>query len=182
MIDIDPGSTDWTLEETEAAAKILDKIAYCHGQGKGVPVRVFEAHLRSKKNISSEVVITNADGEVYLIQRPSMAQSPHEPYPELWHTPGVTHLESEVIPDTFKRLEAREFGGVKLQNVTWVDKAEVKDPPRGRYLLLIFYAHVDAEPKNPRGRFFRAGEIPWDELVPAHRDIILPKGGVLRPS
>jgi len=44
------------------------------------------------------------------------------------------------------------------------------------YLAQIFAVWVDAEPKNPRGKFFSPNKIPWDRLVKSHREVIIPEG------
>ena len=184
-MSINAESTDWSPEESMAAVAFLEKIAYCQDQGKGMPGPVFEAHVRSKKNISTQIVIHNGAGEVYLIQRPTREQNPSEAYPGKWHSPGVTHGKNELTdPDTFNRLVAREFGGVEFTGAVEMGSPEVKDAERGTYLLRVFLAGIDGAPKNPRGRFFARSEIPWDDLVASHRDVILPTafGGAPRRS
>lgn len=175
LVNINPSSTDWTEEEVSVAVAVLQKIAYCQNMGKGFPGEVFEAHVVSKKNISTEVVIFDNEGRVYLIERPSLAENPSEPYPGQLHSPGVTHGKNEfTMFDTFQRLEKREFGGVALENIEHVAEQEVGDPQRGIYLLRIYTATTNEEPKNPRGKFYRPEDIPWDRLVESHRDVILP--------
>lgn len=171
---MDAGSYVWTDEEQRAGVALFRKIVTTQDAGKYLPIEVFEAKLSAGKNISTEMVVFDREGRVYLIERPGLDTSPHEPFPGLWHTPGVTHMGNERFESTVARLEKREFGG-ELENVTFVDTAEAADPPRGLYLLLIHYAFVYAELANPRGRFFRQDDIPWDQLVTSHREVILPK-------
>jgi len=109
---VDPKSIKWTAEEESLAIAVLEKIAYCQDAGKGVPGPVFEAHVQSKKNISTEMVIFNQAGQIYLIKRPSLAENPSEPYPDQWHSPGATHWRNHSTEDTLQRLVDKEFGGV----------------------------------------------------------------------
>lgn len=172
---INPQSIDWTGEERKLGVAILEKIAYCQNMGKGFPGEVFEAHVRSKKNISTEVVIFDNEGRVYLIERPSLAENPSEPFPGQLHSPGVTHGKNETTEDTFRRLESKELGEQSLRNIKFVGEEEVEDPQRGMYLLRIFTAVTYAEPKNPRGKFYRPEDIPCERLVGCHRETILPQ-------
>ena len=175
MADDDPYNCGWNQDETARAVEILEKIARCQDHDYGVPGKVFEAHLRSKKNISTEMGIFDALGRIYLIQRPTLAENPNEPYPGQYHSPGVTHGKNEFTdPDTIQRLVNREFGGVQIVDLRKVDERDIRDEQRGMYRLLIFVGRVEAEPKNSRGRFFDLNEIPWDQLVKSHREIILP--------
>ncbi|MBI3334874.1 MAG: hypothetical protein HY001_00015 [Candidatus Portnoybacteria bacterium] len=171
---IDVTSTRWTEEEKDYGKVVLEKISHCEDERARLGL-MFEPWVGAKKNISTEVVLFNNKGEVYLIQRPSEEEKPDEPYPNQYHTPGVTHNKHDRIPDTFKALEKREFGGVEMRSIAFVGIDEVQDPPRGPYLLLIHATTTDATPVNPKGRWVAIRDIPWDNLVPSHREKILPK-------
>ncbi len=175
---VDPTTTVWTEEERVAALDVLAKIALCEKEGMRLE-NIHEARTRGAvKNISTEAVCFNEkDSSVYLIERPSLEENPDEAYPHAKHSPGVTHGALETDEMALERLIAREFGGVKPNEVRFIGKENATDPPRGLYLLLI---HVlifkwGAEPKNLKGRFYRREEIPWDELIQSHKNIILPK-------
>ena len=175
ILAVDPLTPDWSSDGEFLGTMVLEKIASCQDQGKGMPGHLFEAHVRSKKNISTEMVLRNAAGQVYLAQRPTREENPSEAYPGQWYAPGVTHTKNEFTdPDTFRRLVQRELGGVDFTDLKEVANREVKDVERGMYLLRIFTARVEGAPRNPKGRFFDLLKIPWDELVKSHRDIILP--------
>lgn len=169
---IDAKSVEWTEEQERVAIAVLEKIAYCQGQGRGFPGHVFEAHARSKKNISTELVLFNEQGEIYLVQRPSLIENPSEPYPDELHGPGVTHGVDESIEDTLKRLRERE--GVDFTDARLLDTLEEpQGVKRGRYLMLIFVARA-AKTTNPKGKFYKIDEIPWDLVQITHRKTILP--------
>ncbi|MDP2647774.1 MAG: hypothetical protein Q8P35_00815 [Candidatus Yanofskybacteria bacterium] len=170
MIDIT--SADWTEYEESATIAVLKKIAYCQDQKKPLPVAVFEAHCKSKKNIATELVLFNGEGEIYLVKRPSLEENPNEPYSDQWHNPGVTHNKNESLEDALERL--RQSEGLKFSGVEEISHRDSRDDKRGRYLSCIFIANGTGAQINPRGRFFRQGEIPWDELVSAQRETIIP--------
>ena len=166
--------TAWTQEERDLAVAILEKIAYCQNQGQYLPIDVYEAHLRSKKNISTEVVIFNEKGEVYLVERPTLQENPNEPYPGELHSPGTTHPKNESLEDSLKRLARSE--GVTFTNIRQIELAEEPgDVKRGRYLMLIFIADAAGTQTNPKGRFYAIWEIPWERVQITHREIVLPK-------
>ncbi|MGC9603057.1 MAG: hypothetical protein ABSF47_01150 [Minisyncoccia bacterium] len=166
-------SADWTGYEKSIAIAVLQKIAYCQDKGKGLPVEVFEPFCRSKKNISTELVIFNEKGEIYLVKRPSLNENPSEPYPEQYHSPGATHDKNETLENTLERLRRRE--GVNFSSVEGVyPPRDSRDKERGRYLLCIFIADAIGAQTNAKGRFFKQEDIPWSELVSVHREIIVP--------
>ncbi len=173
-VTIEARSTGWSPGEEKVAIDVLQKIACCEDAGKGLPIAVFEAFVAAKKNISTEVVVFNERGGIYLIQRKSREESPTEPYPNQWHTPGVTHQKNETHEGAFARLVKREFGEMPILRRSFVDDREGADPPRGPYILRIFAVELAAAPKNPRGRWFSVDDIPWEELVPGHRNTIIP--------
>ena len=74
-------STGWSPKEVEIAVAVLEKIAYCQDQDISIPGVVWEAHIRSKKNISTEMALFNKKNQIYLIQRPIKEENPSEPYP-----------------------------------------------------------------------------------------------------
>lgn len=166
-------STDWTPEEVETALAVLEKIAFCQNQEVDMPGSVFEAHVRSKKNISTEAVILDSAGRIYLVRRPTLEENPSEAYPSQLHCPGVTHGKNEFTEDSFRRLEAREFGGVKFASVAEITSSEIHDE-RGLYMLRIYLCAVTEEPHNLRGQFYRPEDIPWSEVVSYHRNIVIP--------
>lgn len=170
---INVASTTWTDDEKDYGKVILQKISFCEDERARLGP-MFEPWVEAKKNISTEVVLFNDRYEIYLIRRPSKEEKPDEPYPNQDHTPGVTHNKHDKLPDTFKALEKREFGGVAMNSVDFVGIAEVQDPPRGPYLLLVHAATIDAAPVNPRGRWVAIKDIPWENLVTSHREKIIP--------
>ncbi len=175
VINID--SAEWSAEEIEAGVAVLRKIAHCYDTVGRIPGKVYEAHLRSKKNISTEMVVFNERGEVYLIERPPLEENPSEPFPGELHSPGVTHLQGEFTePDTFNRLVRSEFGGRSLRMVQKAEELDHSEAMRGMYRLIIYVGMTDGEPVNPRGRFYGINEIPWDRLVASHREVVVPAG------
>ncbi|MBI4095143.1 MAG: hypothetical protein HY435_03050 [Candidatus Liptonbacteria bacterium] len=168
---VDPKSTEWTDEEQEVAVAILGKIAYCQNKGKDMPGEVFEAHVRSKKNISTELALFNEKGKLYLVRRPTPWESPSEPYPGQLHCPGVTHGKNEFLGNTFERLKRRE--GVDFDWVIPAATVDATDSERGMYTLRIFIALARGIPTNPRGAFFFP-HTDGDGLVASHRDFVIP--------
>ena len=57
---------------------------------------LFEEDAKGTLNISLEPVPFNAATEVYLEQRPTLVEKPHEPHPEKWAGMGavVDHYET----------------------------------------------------------------------------------------
>ena|SRR3989344_1437805 len=157
---------------------VLRKLACCVEHKARIGPELYELRARMKLNVSCEMVGFNNDGQVYLVQRPSCAESPHEPYPEKWHAPGSGTEPYEEWEDVFVRV-AREFGEyIVLDHITHVEPVGYPPltpaPPRATHLLQVFVAQIVGMPTNPRGRFFSRAEIPWSDLVACHKDIILP--------
>jgi ADP-ribose pyrophosphatase YjhB (NUDIX family) len=169
---VDTRSVEWTEEQEKVAIAVLEKIVFCQDQGKLLPGHVFEAHVRSKKSISTELVLFNERDEIYLVKRPSLEENPSEAYPNQWHNPGVILAKNESLEDTFKRLRTRE--GVRFANLEEIGIFDARDH-RGWFLLRVFIARAIGEQANPKGRWFKKDEIPWEGLVNAQREVILPK-------
>lgn len=170
-------SADLIRKTVETLAEIRQSLLE-----RTLPLEVFEAHLKTFKTVSTEAVLINEPGEVFLSRRPSSEKSPHEPFPGQWHCPGVTHLldEDGMVANT--RLFGKEIGtDVRIidgpARVTRGDGSPLEsfEPVRGRYLLLVLLFRTRGIPKGSHpGRFFAKGEIPWDEVQVVHRNIILP--------
>lgn len=173
---IDPKDVNWTDEEQARGVAVLEKISFCQAQGVGLPGAVYEAHIQSKKNTSTEMGLWQlVDGmpHLYLVRRPTKAEVPHEPYPGQLHVPGVTHMKRDRVKDTFERLRRRE--GLAFTHAREVClPQEVVDRERGAYTLRIFVAEATGEPTNPKGQFVSLDSIPWRELVESHRRVIVP--------
>ena len=167
---INPESTEWTEEETKTTLAVLAKMANCQRATGRLPLSVFEAFTAAKLNVAFEIVCFDAEGRVLLGRRPSKKENPDEPYPGLWHSFGVTLRSFEAPEEAMKRFVATEATLAKLEFVGW---AWSVNPPRGPYIQLIFWAEVEEEPQT--GELFKEEDIPWDELVPSHREILLPK-------
>lgn len=170
---VNPASANWTDDEIRLATAILEKIAFCQQQtDTGLPGHVFEAHLRGKKNVATELVLLNDRREIYLVRRPTREENTSEVFPGALHSPGVIHMARETLADTFERLRVRE--GIPFQTPVLACEEEYLDPVRGMYFLRIFIALATGEPINPRGKWFAIADIPWSEVVASHRDIIIP--------
>lgn len=171
-------STKWTAEELEAAKQFFAKVAATRSipeVRRRLPGLVFEGFRQNVKNVSTEGVFFNEHEEIYLIQRPSLSMKPHEPYPDMWHSPGETHGD-EWNNEVFTRLIPEELGDVKILRQLGPFLAEGHDPPRGRYVLLITPTLIRGTPNaDARGKFFTIRDIPWDQLVASHREKILPR-------
>lgn len=173
----DATSTKWTADELRAAEQFFAKIAATRSiteVRRRLPGPVFEGFRQNMKNVSTEGVFFNERGEVYLIRRPSLETKPHEPYPNMWHSPGETHSD-EWNGDVFKRLIPEELGQIEILDQLGPFLDEGHDLPRARYVLLITPTLIRGTPNaDARGRFFRISDIPWDQLVASHREKILP--------
>ena len=167
----------WNLFTGKLAKAILRKIACCHKAGKYVPAEVNEAHIGSKLNVSFEgiPVRLGRDGvEVYLIQRPSLAENSSEPFPEMWHSPGVTRLVNEPRSTALQRLIKTEFGGIEPRQVLFLEFVEGQDPPRCLYEQQLHLLIMGAtEPKNSRGRWVNEDLVPWEPVLESQRKFIL---------
>lgn len=135
--------------------------------------RVFGALTHVITPVSIEVVALNDTEErgvweVFLTQRPN---TPDEPYPGQWHSPGtfVYASDGEVPQSQIARLEQREvapggYGEAYFAGVTWVCA-----PPRGLIVNLVYCARLYNEPSG--GQWFRTDALP-DTLFEQHREVI----------
>lgn len=171
----DPAISDTERPVINAVSK---KLACCAEHKARIGPELYELQTLTKLNVSCEMVGFNVWGHVYLVQRQPLVESPHEPYPDFWHTLGSGLEPYEEWENVFVSV-ARKFGEhVVLEHITYVNPVGyppiAHDLPRGPYLLQIFIARIVGIATNPRGRFFNRAEIPWDDLVPSHKNIILP--------
>ncbi len=171
---IDSSSLTWTSEEREVAVQVHNKIRTCALAGKPIPANVFEAQAGSKKNVSTEGVFINLDGEIYIVKRKSLLEKDTEPYPDMWHTPGVMHAANEDLDQTYARLVKSELG----DDITIIERRgpiaiEAEAPPRAKFTMLIMPTLISGMPSKA-GKFVQVTDIPWDQLIPCHRDQILP--------
>ncbi|KKU90604.1 MAG: hypothetical protein UY21_C0021G0004 [Microgenomates group bacterium GW2011_GWA1_48_10] len=162
--------TSWSKKEIKEAVRVLEKIAYCQVEKKPLPGEVFEAHVRSKENITTMLCLFNREKKVYLICRPTKKENPTEPYPNYWHIPGVTHMKRERFRDTLRRLKRSE--GLPFARAFSVGFFEERYSRRGMYLAQLFIAKKKGRAKNPRGKFFSFREIPWGKMIREEHTIL----------
>lgn len=172
---INTHNVEWSNKERKKALLVLEKITKSV-QSNGLPPDIFEAMARAKKNISTEIIVLNQKNEIYLIQRPSLDENPFEPYPNQWHSPGVTHNALESNQQSFERVVKEELGDVGIIKKYEAGINEFQDPPRSRYLGFVNIVLVEGEPNaSDRGKFFKIDKIPWTELIGSHREIVVPR-------
>ena len=139
---------------------------------------LFEEDAKGTLNISLEPVPFNSAGEVYLEQRPSLKEKPHEPHPEKWAGMGAVVDHFETFEEAWVRV-VKKFDGSRIVQAVPVPLDElfpyhVFDPDRGAFALHIIAVLLGGVPNNPRGRFFSREEVFQLDLVESHRKIILP--------
>lgn len=175
---------DPTLSETDRllVLAVLQKLSACARANTRLGSEIAEARTRMQKNISTELVIFNVnDGMVYLQKRDSREKNPHEPYLDRYCAWGTGHEPFDSVEDTFFRVQKKL--GAKFSLAMPVEvfpkrgeyMPEAQDPPRGVYQLRIFVTVLMGSVLHPNGYWFSPNDIPWDKLVPSHRDIILPR-------
>lgn len=172
-------SVEWTEDEKFLWNGMRKKLALCFEKGARLG-QIYEDFLALKKNISTEAAIFNQEGMLYVVRRPSKDEKVEEPYPNMEHCPGTTHELQDAFPDTVLRIGIREFNKPLLHVVPVFPEAgkflpEVQDPPRGPYLQCVIVAMAPGDPINKRGRFVPIGQIPWDQMVASHRNVVIPE-------
>lgn len=153
------------------------KVVAEYAKARTLPPAVFEALLQAHKKISTELVIFNLKGEVLLKKRPSLEENPAEPFPNQWHSLGVTHAPSESTQDAFDRLVRDELGNnVKLSEVFDVGLIDVNDSERGRclsFVKIVTLSGGEITKKGGVGEFFDPDNLP-SPIVVNHRNLIIP--------
>lgn len=173
---------DPVLSETDRliVLAVLRKLAVCARVKTRLGPEIAEARTLMKKNISTELVVFDGD-KVYLQKRDSLKKNPHEPYPDMYCAWGTGHEPFDSAEDTFLRTQKKL--GEKFPLAMPVEVfpkrgeylPEAQDSRRGVYQLRIFVTVVMGDILYPNGQWFFPKDIPWDMLVPSHRDIILPR-------
>lgn len=165
-------SGTWLRHERELAIRVLREIGDLQKKGKRLPPDIFEAHLKSKKNVSTIVAVFDAKERVFLIRRPGLKENPAELYPNQLHFPGVTHMKDERLRDTLRRLVRDE--GLRFSRLMSLGVREVYYRGRGLYAVYLFAARARGRQANPRGEFFDLAAARRVKVIAAERREILP--------
>ena len=141
----------------------------------------YEALARCVVNPAIETVIWRrgpAHGELqfFLAHRPTKEEQPSEPFPEMLAGLGTIFRKTDARETdpriAFARLEERELKPARFKYPPELAALRlVNDPARGVFLCCIHLAEIKGTPA--KGKFYPAQPLP-DNLVPSHRDIILP--------
>lgn len=158
------------------SGEVLRWIKETIDEGEYLPPEVFEAHVKTYRKTSTEVVFFDTEGRIFLSYRPE--ENVHDPYRGKWHSPGVTHLRDDKGSQPYLRLLRTEIseGSVNIDGPYLVGEKPSDEPQRGPYNLRIHIARVfDGEQSlRSKGTFFPIDEIPYDQLVESHRNIVIP--------
>lgn len=145
------------------------------------PFVLYEARLQGQVNFSIEAGIKNREGRYFISPRPT-----GDVYEGKWHFSGVTFMVYDVKPgdptfcEAFARFEHDELGGGQISKATPLGFNVAHDPPRGPYIQFFFQIEIADElpstfQEKTRGVWLTLDEIERRvELVPSHRDNILP--------
>ncbi len=167
----------WLETHEDLAVRVFQEIRTAQRNKQGMPPAIYEAFLPTHTKKSTELVIFDDTGRIYLVRRPSKEQKPSEPYPNQLHSPGVTHQTGETWETSFQRLRDTELGpNAVLIEPVFAGIKSVDDPVRGLYDLHIYVTRLEGGElmAGADAKFYKLSEIPQDELVASHRDIILP--------
>ena len=164
--------TYWTPEHIKEVLAVFTKMKK-DLMKRQLPQEVYEGYVNIFKKMATEIGVFDKEGRILLTQRPEKSTHPAEPFPGMWHLPGVTHNFSETIEDSKKRLILEELGGtISLDSMQLIGSLEETVPHRGLYHSLLFIAYSNGE-QVPKGKFFHTDDLP-DNLVVYHEEKIIP--------
>ena len=167
--------TQWTDLEIAIALRVFKKHANCKRQRVKLPAQVFQADVEGNKTINSDLAILDANGWVYLVRRETKDENPNELWPGMLHLPGHTH-DLEWLQEATEHLLHTEVAafGLKYADLRRVAVVEFEEPLLGIAQSNLFVVRVSKIPSGIKGQFYRYAEIPWDEVVIAHKSVSLP--------
>lgn len=146
-------------------------------EARALPQRLYEEFVQTYKKISTEFVIFDLQGRIWLTQRPSRDKQPYEPFASQWHTPGVLHNVNESIDNTWERLWRDELGShVEFDAPQFVNIVEFSESKRGHYLALLYisrYRRGRFVSPTPSG-FFSPSALPCPIFEP-HKSVLIPE-------
>lgn len=183
-IVFNPDDPDLSETDRLVVYAALRKLTACARVNARLGPTIAEERTRMKKNISTEMCIfqgVSGRTQVYLQKRDSLAKNPLEPYPDMYCAWGTGHEAFESVSDTFYRVQKKlgtEFPlaiPVEMFPKEGEYLLEAEDSPRGVYLLRIFVTVPMGNAVSPNGHWFCIEDIPWNELVPSHRHVIIPR-------
>jgi ADP-ribose pyrophosphatase YjhB (NUDIX family) len=165
---------DELLIDTEIA--ILHRIRADVG-AMALPQRLYEEFVKTYKKISTELVIFDECGRVWLTQRPSKERQPDEPFAGQWHNPGVMHNFNESIDKALARLCKDGLGADAVADEPkFIKILEFSESKRGHYLALLYvtrYRCGNLANNAPSG-FYNPSDLPQPMFVP-HEKLIIPE-------
>jgi hypothetical protein len=165
---------EWTAQMKSSAKEALGWIHESFSNGGRIPPDVFEAHAKTCNKISYECFLFDKDGKVYLEYRPPSAT---DPYAGQLHSLGVTRLTNELEQAAWRRLLRDEIGkDANLDGPHFCSGIDSIEPERGLYHMRVHIARVSAFSfvSKANGRFYAVNEIPYDDMVKSHRELLLP--------
>ena len=164
-------STEWTEEEQKIAIKVMKKFANCAKQKARIPQAVFEANLEGNKSVNSDVAVILWPRRIYLPRR-----GPSESFAGKLHLPGATHRYETLEEATGRLLDTElKMFGFKHEDLEWLTLLDLQDLPRAPAQSNLYAVRSFGDvPKDLLKDFYRADEIPWDQVVESHRTVTLP--------
>jgi len=168
-------NTIWTPQLEAEAIRILT-IIETEVKERRLPRAVYEAFVRTHKKISTELVLYNEKGKIWLIRRPSKDINPDDPYAGEWHLPGVVHNAHETTAQAFDRLFRQEIGEGELDEHSEVKTFEIDDGRRGLYCALLHVCRLRMGMPHNEGDadFFAPSALPTP-IVTFHKDVLIPE-------
>ncbi len=107
--------------------------------------------------------------QVYLRQRP-MTESA---YPGEWHLPGTFFRKGEQPDDVARRLCKKEFEGVEIVSILYLEDFFVDDT-RGNIESKLYVIEVEGDPTGNGGQWFDLDKFP-EPLVDHHSERLIPR-------
>jgi len=166
----------WNEALIDEEISILQRIRSDVG-ARVLPQRLYEEFVKTYKKISTELVIFDEGGNVWLTQRPSKERQPDEPFAGQWHNPGVMHNFNESIENAWERLCKDELGtDVVADGPQFIKILEFSESKRGHYLSLLYitrYRSGKLTSSTPSG-FYKPSDLPKPIFEP-HEKLIIPE-------
>ena len=165
--------TGWNSKDKKTVLSLLKQIKKGAIKRK-LPADIYEQYVQTFKKVATEVGIVDKKGRVLLTKRPEKSTHPAEPFPGMWHIPGVTHHPTETSEKAIERLIKDELENcVDVQDLNSLGYIEANLNPRGLILSHIYIGrrllHVPSQ-----GEFFFIDDLP-ENTVDYHKEILIPR-------